>query len=663
MAGKLLLSLQLKFLICSFFLPYFALAWPPSLRQTFQLELLHNSALKEDDLRLMAYGIHIATNKPDTEEAYKRFQEMPYSEVKKILSQDFVAKCYEIPLEEFTKHFQVESRILKGRPNRQIFDRNGVKYIRWFVHPFNSSNASSSFDKKFGAYLVDKKYRGIISSSRSIAILDITTKEVWGMKVSLPNGFGPFKSKAYDSTHAAFHFQMSTIIDNDPFLKSRFFIEESYLSAIGEGLNEGQQVRDLSISKSGGITISLSALFDPEIRIDFAKKNGYGEDWKRFFNEVIMPDLGTTLGYLYETYGLAHNSLHSQNITVKFGKQGKFIGVKLRDFDFNVQIDKYSDKLGRIAADSFIRRENIYAKDMVIDFAPALFLGMADEIPLTLYLGQSFSLAFLKEVARLRNLNLDEGILKDRVRNTLGISTEPNRPAIDLTVSMTEEILDFSIAIKSSKPLLVSKEGVNGSSKTVDVQDIKKLIVGASTPYEFNVIDQTKLFQAKTQLVDELTADPGNSPLKEVLSGGNSLLIRRMVSIFAQGPNETADQFFAYLMEKHSDILAREDLSFFFFSRQNENLFKQFLQKASQESLKNIWKSRKINFLLTYSEWTFNRFLNRCNPELAKSIVQEMDDSMKLGNLEFKNHFKSSFKIIQRLTQQKTIAVKCSELF
>ncbi|MFN9067433.1 MAG: hypothetical protein ACK5V3_09405, partial [Bdellovibrionales bacterium] len=313
--------------------PLLCFSWPENLKRSFQLEIFRNPGLTIADFRYMAAAILVAEQNLDRENAILRAEKLDKREVLKLLSQDFKVAYYEIPLDvlQLDSTFQTNER--DSISSVQNFERNGTKMVRWFIHPLHKSD---EFEKKYKVYKGEiGRFRGLLTSSRSILIKDISTQDYWSVKTSLARAQGQFKDKNYNSIQANYHFEMSQIIDSDPFLRNRFFIEDSYVALKNDTFDEGQIVRALNPYKTNHMIQALATLLDPRISIPLARKNGYGDNWQGFITEVIMPDLGSTMGHLYERYGLVHNSLHSQNVTVEFDLNGKFIGTKVRDPDFD----------------------------------------------------------------------------------------------------------------------------------------------------------------------------------------------------------------------------------------------------------------------------------------------------------------------------------------
>ena len=639
---------KILFFVCvGLFFPSFSFSWPENLKRSFQLEIFRNPGLDIDDFRYMAAAILVAEQNLSRDIAVSLTKNMSRKDVQKILTQDFRMTYYEIPLSvlKIDSQFQAEGR--NSIATLQIFQINGTKKVRWFVHPLHSTE---EFEKKYQAYLGPPgRFRGLLTSSRSMIIKDIVTQDYWSVKTSLAVAQGQFKDKRYNSVQAQYHFEMSQIIDSDPYLKNRFFIEDSYVALKDESFDEGQIVRSLDPYKTGYQIQALATLLDPRISVPLARKNGFGDDWQKFVTDLIMPDLGATMGHLYERYGLVHNSLHSQNVTVEFDLNSKFVGTKVRDPDFDVDIDRYKEVLGKAAADAFLATSNIRNhQTLIIDLSVlnglrSFQLTGAAKRRFYRALGLSFYSGFIKRLTELRQISLPRNELTQRLQNLVKVDTiDPF--GIRWSVSLFPDQIDSILDPQSDISLLDSQ---NLKVVTLDLENTEELIIKKIEGLDpgLTANDESLVELGWKALVKEYQIDGVNSRLAKILEEKNPNKIRRLISFLNQFKNFEKSSFIRLALERHPHSFRDNDTAFFFNAHQSDEMLKLYLVRTSAGNLARLWEWRKANKLLEYPQPLINRYFALLTDSQLKIIQEHLRFSEQAASNEYSDLKGFKFKI------------------
>lgn len=601
-------------------LPQSVYAWPDNLKRSFQLEIFRNSGLSSTDFRYMAAAVLIAEQGLSRDQALEKTKAMNISEAKQLLTRDFPIEYYEIPVSLLQADGEFRAQKLNDQSNLQLFKKGDQTYARWFKHPLHSA---PEFENKYKAYQGEPgRYRAMLTSSRSLLIKDTQTEEYWSLKGSLKMAQGPFKNKAYNSIQAQYHLQMSNIISSDKFLRNRFFLDVSNVSLKNETFDEGQTLRSLKPYEEGGRIQALATLFDPRVSIPLARLNGFGDDWKEFLAKKVMPFLGETMGHLYANYGLTHNSLHSQNVTVHFDAKGKFKSVLVRDPDFDVDISKYAEVFGQEKADTYIAKSNIYQPNTLsIDFSVLNGLlnnGWDREEKVKIYreLGAAFFQTFAEKTAEVRHSKISKEEIYKRINSVMNIDEE-GRTAANLSARRLENIINpdsfFDTKYAHQKP-------------TESLRNAKSLIL---TQIKEGSLDLSKyipeeLDMAWKELAQEFARNPQNSELASILKANKSEEIVRMINMLNAHKSFEHQTFMKTLIEFYPEIIRKQNTAFFFYKHRDEEIMKNYLTRASQNALEDLWEGKRINFLLDYSQEVLNRYFALVSPELKEKIIKEI---------------------------------------
>jgi hypothetical protein len=610
-----------------------AYSWSENIRRAYTLEVFRNPGMNETSLRYMGAASLVAQGKMSRDEALLHVNTLDMSAIKALLKQDFQIKYFEIPAEVFRALGEADHQKLPGESqDQQVVVRDGKKYVRWFVHPLHDSEYIES---KFSQYRGKENIRALLTSSRSLVIWDPKTNEEWSLKTSLNKAAGPFKNKAYSSNAAAFHYQMSQIIEADPFLKARFFVDESFISLKNEEFNEGQIVRSLKPYKSGESMMALASLLDAPLAKAVAAKNGYGDNWQQFIIDKIAPEIGEISAHLYEKYGLAHNSLHSQNIVVSFDKNGKYSGVRFRDPDLEVNLEKYRQVFGDVKAGEFIAKANIRnSENIAVDFS--VLNGVTLAIParqvLQFYhqLGISFSASFLSKVADLRgDQRLSKSEIQRRVSDSVHIDFggTGTRPAVTLDGPLIEKLLDPKADIKPNVNLNQTNQ------KFRNAQEANEFLLSQIREQgNINNYDETQVTQAWDRLVEELVKSPSQSELKKILLQGDPDVLKHLIVMLNQNQNMGIEPFMNEVFRNHRERLKTVDFALIFNKHSNEALMKDFITLAPADVVADLWPFKSANKLLSYSEPVLKRFFAKIDIETFERISKELEGNVKASS-------------------------------
>jgi hypothetical protein len=651
--------------------PSTAYSWSENIRRAYTLEVFRNPGLNETSMRYMGAASLVAQGKMSREEALLHVNTLGMDKIKALLKQDFQIKYFEIPVDIFRALGEAAHQKLSGdSQNQQVIVRDGKKYVRWFMHPLHDSKYMES---KFSAYRGQENIRALLTSSRSLVIWDPKTNEEWSLKTSLNKAAGPFKNKAYSSIAAAYHFEMSQIIDADLFLKAHFFVDESFISMTNADFNEGQIVRSLKPYKSGESMMALASLLDASLGKAVAAKNGYGDNWQQFIIDKIAPEIGVISAHLYEKYGLAHNSLHSQNIVVSFDKNGKFSGVRFRDPDFDANLEKYRQVFGDSKADEFIAKSNIRnSKNIAVDFSVlnGVTLAMTDNQKQSFYkkLGQSFSAAFLSKVADLRG---DQRLAKTEIQRRVSESVYIDsgsmgaRAAISLIGPMIEELLDPNADIKAYEDQKQTNQKFKSAQEAHEFL-VSQIREQGSKIQNYNELQVT---QAWDRLNEEMVKNPSQSELKKILNQGDRDVLWDLIVMLNMNQDLKIEPLMNEVFKNHRDLLKTVDFSSIFNKHVNEVLMKDFITLAPSNVIADLWPFKKANKLLTYSEPILNRFFAKIDNETFQTISNELEKTLNAAssatdlNIRAENAKIERVLKIRQALQDRRGGGQCSPLF
>ncbi len=604
------------------------------MRRAFQLEIVRNPGLELNDFRYLAFAILMKNYGLSPEAALARARALDLREAKKLSLEDFAVTYFEIPLEELQKLGRFSAEQLAGlQNNRQKFDRNGKTWVRWFVHPLHRPDFMR---KNFSAYEKSGPLRALLTSSRSMILKDLETGDEWSQKSSLKKAQGPFRNKIYPPAEAIFHFQLSKIIAGDSFLRNKFFSEESYTSLEShlpgqEPFSEGQIARSLAPYRSGESIQALATLFDPRIAVELAQKNGFGSDWPKFLAKKVVPELGRVVGYLYEKYGMAHNSLHSQNVMVRLDQAGRFLGILVRDPDFWVGLDKYSELFGETAAQALTEKSSLVRlqQNVPIDFSimngMTVFNDNLQEVS-ALYrrLGIDFATAILETVSGLRGLSLSKDVLRRTVSQEIKVDSNGNG-GLRLSVRIQGKDIDQWLLMKEPSQLAPTEAGPKLAES---VNDAKTKILDSITDFkDFDRSQNDLLIPAWQNLVQELIQRPSQSHLHQILTSNDGQQIQQLILILNENKHWPASEFFRTIIERYSAVLQQNHVADFFLGHFDESLMRLFLAKAPSHHLSAIWFFAKTNKLLSYPQDILNRFFVRLEDPAFQRIRNEIEEN------------------------------------
>lgn len=602
-------------------------------------EIARNYGLDEESLRYMAAGVLMRNNLLPRAVALAESQKLNLHDAKKISLQSFYVKTYEIPLELVTKDSEIQTNhLFNSENNKQIIEKNNKKYLRWFVHPLHESDF---IQNNYKDYEIKNRFIAKLTSSRSLLIYDPLTHEQWSLKSSLKKAAGPFSNKEYKSKHSEFHFQMSQILAADPFLKDRFFLEESFVGLKSAVFDEGQIVRSLKPYASGETIIALSGLYDQHTAISFSNKNGYNDNWKEFIQDVIMKDLGITTAHLYEKYGLIHNSFHSQNISVRFDKTGKYLGVLIKDPDFDVNIDKYEKVMGKETAAAFTAKSNIRTQNTIIlDFSVlngVKIPTLTNDEFMSFYrnMGIQFTQSFLEKMNHMRNGLLSNEQIRWRAKNETFVEHQGEsgkRIAISFTGPDIEKLLDPHSEFDQKPSHTENKKRIT-EIQIAKEKIMEEIIHGKRELIQYDPLDITLGWES---LVHELIHKKENSPITTILQKNDPVTIKQFILTINRNKYLNETNLLEHIFLYYPEVLKKNDFSLIFNSRNNPRLMSLFISIAPVEHVKKLWGWINNNNILEYPTPVLKRFFAKL-PNESIQVIQEAMERNENATQAFKN--------------------------
>lgn len=231
--------------------------YPENIRYSYSLGLIHNGFVPEE-IQWKFAAIVVERNYSVSERirVLGKSYETYYGEestVEQFIAEPFPVDYLEIPVAELKKRGLFESiqnqEALEFNSPLQ-FKKNGVDYIRWFVHPLRTDTDQilKAFHRK---QFLRGRFRAQFTESRSLIVFDSKSGGIWSIKTSLPRGqsISSGEDKTFLFKGAAFHVRLSQVIRR--LEKKRRIKPKTYqveLAAIGfsNGLfNEGQAARSI----------------------------------------------------------------------------------------------------------------------------------------------------------------------------------------------------------------------------------------------------------------------------------------------------------------------------------------------------------------------------------------------------------------------------------
>ncbi len=285
---------------------------------------------------------------------------MTPEELLRVVATPIPISYYEIPLaalenEGMMKH-ELRAQADVFAEKSLFFERNGRKYVRWFMHPLAHQPPIESIASSLrwkGVWLKRKKgpYRARLTASRSLIIDDGDPRHSFSLKLSLPRAPGSFQEKnIFMKEWTAWTRHNHYLSD----LLTQFSIPELQFQyeSVGAGLSGKQEDGMLSRTLSGlrdgeRYYLPSFALFDDQVPRWIAKRNGSSDPVAFWRKEFIQP-LASALAKLRAHTGARHTSPHSQNLLIELDRSWKPTGrVILRDADFYIDEAQFR-KLNRV---------------------------------------------------------------------------------------------------------------------------------------------------------------------------------------------------------------------------------------------------------------------------------------------------------------------------
>ncbi len=230
--------------------------------------------------------------------------------------------------------------------NSLIFERDGQKWVRWIIYPFDNYYGHVIEDRLRELDLPAKRhkyFRGVLKASRSLLLHDPVSNVVFGVKVptgrlaehyelrKLPNGKlktivryreQAGKSHPFDEAEGAIKASavLRKLLVKNPLTYSVLIEDLGALGTWGPG-TESMSIRSGKSVKNGRyIFIPAFSLLHETTGIEIAKRNGSSnptEYWKKNLVEV----LGRATAELFVKTGCALDSPHAQNFYLQFDRE------------------------------------------------------------------------------------------------------------------------------------------------------------------------------------------------------------------------------------------------------------------------------------------------------------------------------------------------------
>lgn len=228
---------------------------------------------------------------------------------------------YEIPLDLLQA--DIADRIPPELMHSLVFEKNGIKYVRWLINPEDQSffHEVESFLKIHGISTERHTYfTAYRTASRSLILEDPATGFQFSAKVSTDSAGGPWPLKrgtisgAMQTRFAADH--VNIMASQKPFYNF-VVLDEPAMFGMKE-IDQSMQVRSLgALPKRKNIYVPGFAVLNDDLGARLAKLNG-STNPAEYWNEHYNKPLGKALGEFAARTGIVYDSAHSQNFLVEF---------------------------------------------------------------------------------------------------------------------------------------------------------------------------------------------------------------------------------------------------------------------------------------------------------------------------------------------------------
>jgi hypothetical protein len=383
--NKLHRFIALSLAILALAAPYTTFGGPPvpgekhPVAQLVEWELTANNAMSHDALARMAdavlKNVDTATFPPNLLPfSLKAFRERDLEaqksligaltdrELKLIVQIPAPLQYFEIPQDQiaalgnYSPH-ELQSELGQKAKELVYFEKNGVPYVRWFLHPLASpdrSEIANAIEAKFKykPAPISGEYKFNFTSSRSMIVFKKSYDDAISLKVSLPAAEGPFKNKQIHLKEYSAWTRLNSYMDDtlpETSTESMIMLNEPLgLGAGTPGREDAFLFRDLhELPGKKRYYLPAFSVLDSETGAAIAKLNGSNDPLK-FWEKNLLEPMANGFAELRAKTGAEHTSPHSQNLMVELDEHMKPTGrIVLRDFDFYLDESAY-DKFNRV---------------------------------------------------------------------------------------------------------------------------------------------------------------------------------------------------------------------------------------------------------------------------------------------------------------------------
>ena len=165
--------------------------YPENIRYSYSLGLIHNGYVRDDiqwkfAATVVERNYSLSERKRVLGESYETYYGEE-STIHQFIGQPFPVDYLEIPVAELKKCGLFESiqnqEALEFNSPLQ-FKKNGVDYIRWFVHPLRTDTDQilKAFNRK---RFLRGRFSAQFTESRSLIVFDSKSGGIWSIKTSL----------------------------------------------------------------------------------------------------------------------------------------------------------------------------------------------------------------------------------------------------------------------------------------------------------------------------------------------------------------------------------------------------------------------------------------------------------------------------------------------
>ncbi|OQW50830.1 MAG: hypothetical protein A4S09_10915 [Proteobacteria bacterium SG_bin7] len=328
--------------------------FPFNVSRSLDNEIMQNPGISDAQIKKLASIILKKRFNLGPDRIQRMLAGLNIQQIKKIAAKEFQVSFFELPLEKAQSVLNFKFQATDPKFSELInsiyfFEKNGTTYVRWFQNPFSDSDYLVDMFRKSGfseeeSTLKTGTLKARFSASRTIYICCGPEKRVYLIKPSVDKfQVGSFVDKYVDHKEAVKWTTFSQMID-EVFGSAAddLFIREAGMFSLGnKAYSEGQTIRD-SLPFERELLLPAFSVLTDDVGAEIARNNG-SDNPVEFWRSHLIEPLAEISAKLYLDAGLIHNSLHSQNIVIRFDSNMKVLGLRIRDADFEVVVDRWKD--------------------------------------------------------------------------------------------------------------------------------------------------------------------------------------------------------------------------------------------------------------------------------------------------------------------------------